>query len=103
MDLQTIYATVQPALPYVGFALGFIARILIPYLLEKMSSPEPMTFDWVYVRGQAAGALVAFIPTLAGGAVLAEIGALGWGAAFALAYFGADIGRGVQKVRTPVS
>ena len=103
MDLQTIYAVVMPALPYVAYALGFVARIFVPYLLEKMRQPEPMKFDWLYVRGQLAGAIVALIPTLAGGELLTQIGTLGWLAAFAVAYFGADIGRAIQKVRTPAS
>lgn len=107
MDLQAIWTTVwtavEPAMPYVGFVLGLIGRVLIPYLLEKMRSDKPMVFDWIYVRGQLAGAVVALIPTLAGGELLAQIGALGWAAAFGLAYFGADIGRGVQKARTPAA
>lgn len=99
MDLQAIWTAVRPAMPYVGFGLGLIGRVLIPYALEKMRSAEPLTFDWVYVRGQIAGALITLIPTLAGGELLAQIGALGWAAAFGLAYFGADFGRGVQKLR----
>ncbi len=103
MELQTIWSTISPALPYVAFLLGLIGRVLIPYFLEKLREPNPLKFDWVYVRGQIAGAIITLIPTLAGGEILAQIGALGWAAAFALAYFGADIGRGIQKARTPVS
>ena len=97
MDFQTILAT---ASPYVAYLLGFIGRVLIPYYLEKAVQPEPIEFDWMYVRGQLAGAVVTLIPTLLGGELLAEIGAMGWAAAFALAYFASDIGRGVQKLRS---
>lgn len=103
MDFQAIWFTIQPALPYVAYGLGFFGRILIPYLLEKLRQPEPIQFDWMYVRGQLAGALITLIPTLFGSELLTQIGALGWAAAFALAYFGADIGRGIQKIRTPAS
>lgn len=99
--LTTIWTAVKPAMPYVGFFLGLVGRVLIPYALEKMRSTEPLKFDWLYVRGQVAGAVITLIPTLAGGELLNQIGALGWAAAFALAYFGADIGRGAQKARTP--
>ncbi len=103
MDFQTIVDAVMPALPYLAYALGFVARIVVPYLLEKLIQPAPIKFDWMYVRGQLAGALVTLIPTLAGGELLAQIGALGWLSAFALAYFGASVGRLAQKARTTAS
>jgi len=92
------FATVAP---YLFFALGVLGRVVIPYLQAKLSSDEPLSFDWRYLVGQLITAVLALIPLLQGPDFLMELGAMGWVAALLYGWGSGDIGRALQKAVTP--
>ena len=88
--------TVLPYLPFVLFFLGVLARVVVPYVQERLSNTE-LTFDWRYVVGQIIAALVALLPLVGTAEFLTQVGAMGFIAAFVYGWGAADVGRSVQK------
>lgn len=92
-------AVVWKVLAFLAYWLGMLARVLLPYLKAYWESGGQIKFDWSYVKGQAAGSLIAFLGLLSlnGGNLAAEIGALSFPLAFLAGYFSASAGRESQK------
>ena len=87
--------------PYIGLAVGVVARVILPWLIKRLESPSP--WDWNKAAGQLVAGVLAFITLLAANPTIGEMtwqGALAIGVAAAAGGWGAaDIGRTVKKVR----
>lgn len=88
-------------LPYLAYALGALARVVIPYLIANLKEKQP--FDTRYLLSQILGAAIALVPLLSMSEQLAEIGSMAIAAAFAAGWFSADVGRLIDKSRMAVS
>ena len=84
-------------IPYLLFAVGVAARVVIPYLQERFANEGPLSFDWRYMVGQLIAAAVALVPLVAGEEFLSHVGSLSWVAAVLYGWGASDIGRSIQK------
>jgi hypothetical protein len=88
---------INEAAPYILFAVGVIARVVVPYIQARLASDEPLSFDWRYLAGQLIAAFVALVPLVAGQDFLSTLSGLSLIGAILYGWGAGDIGRAVQK------
>ncbi len=87
-------------MPYLFLFVGVISRAIAPYIVKlAFSQEEKMNWEWKYLRGQLALALLAFVlmpllvPNLAD-----AIERSNWQALWGVGWAAADVGRLLDKV-----
>lgn len=82
---------------YAMAVLGFLFRVLAPYVLEKWETGEE--WDWKYIGGQLVGQIVGILSLYGLGLDMALAGLQGVGllGAFAYGYFATDLGNLARK------
>ena len=92
------YSVLLAVLPYAFYALGGIARIIIPYVVSKAQQQQSDPFDWKLIRGLIVAWLAGLIPLALTTPLLDQIGAMGYLVALGAGWGAGDIGREGQKV-----
>ena len=85
-----------------AWAAGLFVRVLWPYVLARINSEEPLSFDWRYMIGQVIGALLAYAPVWLAADFADQLGALGIIGSFGAGYGGASFGRNVHKTGSTI-
>ncbi|HIP70554.1 MAG TPA: hypothetical protein EYH05_04075 [Anaerolineae bacterium] len=88
---------ITPYLPFIAYTLGVVARIILPYLQDRLAAEGPVSFDWRYIVGLLIAAAIGIIPLFASQEYINQITAMTGIAAFVFGWGVSDMGRLAQK------